>query len=181
MFQEKFNWEETLNYVNSLDDNHAKIKYLLEQKTKHQQENDWDLSNFERNCQFEIDKLKEFIALEKESPYTEKKAKQHSNSQMVLIFYYFFKQCGIEPRLDVDIAPIAKFIHLITNKEFTKTQNSDFYKKLQRAPNFKSDKGLINDLESIKPLFEKVQLNEVVKLIEQEINVARSEIKQNNP
>ena len=97
---------------------------------------------------------------------------------MVLIFYYFFKQNGLEPRVNIDISPIAKFIHLITGKEFNGVTSSDFYKKLQTAPNFKSDKGLINDLETIKPLFKVVQLNEVVKMIENEIDIARNEMKQ---
>jgi hypothetical protein len=103
---------------------------------------------------------------------------EYSNAQMVLIFYYFFKQNGLEPRVNIDISPIAKFIHLITGKEFKAVTSSDFYKKLQTVPNFKTDKELINDLEAIKPLFKMVQLNEVVKMIENEIDLARNEIKQ---
>jgi len=100
-----------------------------------------------------------------------------SNSQQVLIFYYFFKHSGLEPRKNIDIAPIAKFIHLITGKDFNSVNNSDFYKKLKTIPNFKSDKDLIKDLEIIKPLFAKVQLPEIVKMIENEIDLARVEIK----
>lgn len=100
-----------------------------------------------------------------------------NNSQLVLIFYYFFKYCGIEPRNTIDIAPMAKFIHLITGKEFTNTSNSDFYKKLQKVPNFKTEKELIKDLQRIKPLFERVQLSEIVKMIDNELDVARSEMK----
>ena len=102
----------------------------------------------------------------------------YTNSQLVLIFYYFFKQNGLEPRVNIDISPIAKFIHLITGKEFKAVTSSDFYKKLQTVPNFKTDKELINDLEAIKPLFKMVQLNEVVKMIENEIDLARNEMKQ---
>lgn len=99
-----------------------------------------------------------------------------TNSQVVLIFYFFFKYAGIEPRKDLDVAPIAKFIHLITGKNFTGTANSDVYKKLQKAPNFKTDKALIEDLKDIKSLFMKVELNEIVKMIDNEIDIARSEI-----
>lgn len=102
-----------------------------------------------------------------------------TNSQIVLLFYYFFKFNGLEPRKNVDIAPLAKFMHLITGKKFTQMSNSDFYKKLQHAPSFKSDGELIKDLTAIKPLFERVQLSEVVKMIENEIETAHTE-KQNN-
>jgi hypothetical protein len=103
---------------------------------------------------------------------------EYSNSQLVLIFYYFFKHNGLEPRVNIDIAPIAKFLHLVTGKEFTAVTNSDFYKKLQSVPNFKTDKTLIEDLQAIKPLFQKVQLNEIVKMIDNEIDLARNEMKQ---
>lgn len=103
----------------------------------------------------------------------------YSNSQLVLIFYYFFKQSGLEPRISIDIAPIAKFLHLVTGKDFKAITHSDIYKKLQKAPNVKSDKAIISDLESIKPLFQKVQLNEIVKMIDNEIEMARAESKRN--
>ena len=117
-----------------------------------------------------------------EQPATQPKAKPqlggYTNSQLVLIFYYFFKQNGLEPRVSIDISPMAKFIHLITGREFKAVTSSDFYKKLQTVPNFKTDKELINDLEAIKPLFKMVKLNEVVKMIENEIDLARNEMKQ---
>jgi len=103
---------------------------------------------------------------------------EYSNSQLVLIFYYFFKYSGIEPRVNTDIAPIAKFLHLITGKEFSNTQSSDFYKKLSKAPNHISDKSLIGDLNHIKPLFQKVELNEIVKMIDNEIDQCRTAIKE---
>ena len=102
-----------------------------------------------------------------------------TNSQIVLLFYYFFVYTGLKPRKEVDIAPLAKFMHIITGKDFTKVANSDFYKKLQKAPNFKSDRELIKDLTAIKPLFEKAQLAEIVKMIDNEIDIARTE-KQND-
>lgn len=103
---------------------------------------------------------------------------EFSNSQLVLIFYYFFKYVGIEPRVSIDIAPIAKFLHLITGKEFSNVQSSDLYKKLSKAPNHVSDKSLIIDLNRIKPLFQKVELNEIVKMIDNEIEQCRMAIKE---
>jgi hypothetical protein len=94
----------------------------------------------------------------------------YTKSGVALIFYYFFTHFGIEPRKGIDIAPIAKFIHLVLGKELTKIQNSDFYKLLRKTPDFNKAAGLREDLINIKPLFEDVGLNEVVKLIDEEIN-----------
>lgn len=112
------------------------------------------------------------------TPKAKPRLGEYSNSQLVLIFYYFFKYSGIEPRVNTDIAPIAKFLHLITGKEFSNTQSSDFYKKLSKAPNHVSDKSLIDDLNHIKPLFQKVELNEIVKMIDNEIDQCRTAIKE---
>jgi hypothetical protein len=99
----------------------------------------------------------------------------YTNSQLVLIFYYFLKNIGLDIRKEISMAPVAKFMHLVTGRDFTKTVNSEFYNKLKLAPNHKSDKELIKDLEFIKPLFSNVELNEVVKLIDAEIMVAKEE------
>ena len=112
------------------------------------------------------------------TPKAKPRLGEYSNSQLVLIFYYFFKYSGIEPRVSTDIAPIAKFLHLITGKEFSNTQSSDFYKKLSKAPNHVCDKSLIDDLNHIKPLFQKVELNEIVKMIDNEIDQCRTAIKE---
>jgi len=107
------------------------------------------------------------------TPETESRLGKYTNSQLVLIFYYFFKGLGIELRRDTDIAPIAKFLHLITGKKLSKIQNSDFYIKLSKAPNFNADKSLFDDLNYIKPSFEAVGLNNVVRLIDNEIDLCR--------
>lgn len=103
---------------------------------------------------------------------------EFTNSQLVLMFYYFFKHTGIEPRKSTDIAPVAKFLHMITGKKFSNIQCSDFYKKLSKAPNHKNDKSLRGDLIHIKPLFQMVNLNAIVKMIETEINQCSSELEQ---
>ena len=183
----KYDFERVKKHLETLTDAKAKIKYLIEIKTEYRQNTtDWDVwehrdgKTFDAKCEMEISKIKNLLSLEQ--PPTQPKAKPrlggYTNSQLVLIFYYFFKQNGLEPRVNIDISPIAKFIHLITGKEFKAVTSSDFYKKLQTVPNFKTDKELINDLEAIKPLFKMVQLNEVVKMIENEIDLARNEMKQ---
>lgn len=91
-----------------------------------------------------------------------------TNSQIVLIFHYFFKYQSINARDNTDIAPLAKFIHLVTGRAFTTTQNSAFYEKLRSAPNFNGNTQLKTDLEQIRPLFERVQLNAICKMIDNE-------------
>lgn len=192
-----YDFEEIKEYLETLPDPKEKIKFLVEIKTQYNQnlvdlnlwEEEDEESKFILMCEMEISKIKELLSLEQlqtqipleqlsTPPDTKFQLGRYTNSQIVLIFYYFFKHSRLEPRVNIDIAPIAKFIHLIIGKELTSITNSDFYKKLQAAPNFKTDKELINDLEAIKPLFKKVLLNEIVKMIENEIDIARAEIKQ---
>lgn len=184
----KYDFQKVKQHIETLATVKDKILYLTEIKTDFLQNESIDFFSedffsdipFDRKCELEIEKLNEVLKLEAHT--TTPKAKPqlggYTNAQLVLIFYYFFKQNGLEPRKNIDISPLAKFIHLITGKEFKAVTSSDFYKKLQTAPNFKTDKELINDLETIKPLFKIVQLNEVVKMIENEIDLARNEMKQ---
>ncbi len=179
-------WNRTVKHLESLQTINEKIKFLIKQKTDYKQSvsgfdfSDWNETPFDKKCELEIQKLRQYAELEA-TDFSSKSKQQlegFTNSQLVLIFYYFFKQNGLEPRINIDIAPIAKFIHLVTGKEFKATTHSDFYTKLRTVPNFKTDKELINDLEFIKPMFQSVQLNEIVKMIENEIDKARNEIKQ---
>ncbi len=180
---DKYDWDKTKEYLTALPDTTEKIKYLITRKTEYEQQDSGILefgTSFAQKCQLEINKLEALKKLEPKTIIpvrTKPQLGQYTNSQLVLIFYYFFKNNGLEPRKSIDIAPIAKFLHLVTGKEFKTVVSSDFYKKLQKVPNFKSDKELINDLEAIKPLFQKVQLTEIVKMIDNEIDLARSELR----
>jgi hypothetical protein len=178
----EYNWNKTIIHLETLPELKDKIVYLLTQKTRYKQESGYDFEhpNFGEKCELEISKINNLLSLEQlaTQPKAKPQLEGYTNSQLVLIFYYFFKQNGLEPRVSIDISPLAKFIHLITGREFKAVTSSDFYKKLQTVPNFKTDKELINDLEAIKPLFKKVQLIEVVKMIENEIDLARNEMKQ---
>jgi hypothetical protein len=98
----------------------------------------------------------------------------YTNGQIVLIFYYFYEYCKLKT-IVIDKTTLAKFIHLVVDKEFTTTTNSDIYNKLSKAPNFGGDKKLIENLEIIKPLFEKVKLDEIVKMINNELITAHKE------
>lgn len=100
--------------------------------------------------------------------------------QVILIFDYFFKSCGIETRTNIDVSAMARFLHLITKKNFTNLQNSEIYLKLRKVPNFKSDKNLLKDLEKIKPLFENCGLKDCIEEINNEIGRCLNEIDKKN-
>ena len=187
--QPEYDFQKVKQHIETLATVKDKIKYLIEIKTDYKQNtNDNDLfvwaykdgKTFDAKCDMEIDKLQRLFKLETATttPKAKPRLGEYSNSQLVLIFYYFFKYSGIEPRVNTDIAPIAKFLHLVTGKEFSNTQSSDFYKKLSKAPNHISDKSLIDDLNHIKPLYQKVELNEIVKMIDNEIDQCRTAIKE---
>ena len=184
----RYDFKKVKLHLNTLQDRSKKIQYLIEIKNEYQQDiltnsgyENIEQGTFDQKCDMEIVKLRELSSLEQplNNPKSQQQFDRFTNSQIVLIFYYFFKFNGLEPRVSIDIAPIAKFIHLITGKDFTTIPNSDFYKKLKSVPNFKSDKDLMIDLEVIKPFFKTVQLNEIVKMIENEIDQARTELNQN--
>jgi hypothetical protein len=112
-----------------------------------------------------------------EEPQQSKDSPNLTNSQLVLIYYYFFKQYGLEPRKDISVSPLARFIHLTTGKNFSEIQNSDVYKKLRDAPNFKTDEELVKDLNVIRPLFAKCGFNDILQSIDNEIDIAKNEMK----
>jgi hypothetical protein len=102
-----------------------------------------------------------------------------TTSQLVLAFYYGLKSCGIHPRVNVDIAFIARLMHLATAKPYTDVHNSEFYKRLRYAPNFKTDRTLIKDLEVIKGRLLELGLKEAASLVGNEIILALQEISNN--
>lgn len=181
--EHNYNFQKVKQHIETLATVKDKIKYLIEISTDFlQNKSSWyfDLDTpFDIKCGLEIKKLNDVLKLETTTtPKVDPRLGEYTNSQLVLIFYYFFKYSGIELRRNTNIAPIAKFLHLITGKEFSNTQNSDFYKKLSKAPNHIVDRSLIDDLNYIKPLFQKVQLNEIVKMIDNEIDQCRTAIKE---
>ena len=118
-----------------------------------------------------LDSVKMYRLIHKltERSFTKNLIYNCTSSQLVLIFYYSFKYLGIEPRVNINISSAAKLAHLILNKEFSSINNSDIYKKFQQAPHLKNSKELTKDLEVIKPLFQKAQLNGIVKILDKEM------------
>lgn len=180
-----FNWPKTILHANSITDLKSRAVYLLERKAACDILNTSQGVDFVKNCQIEIDKLRSIIELNPGHSENNYQASNFmatfTNNQVVLIFHYFMKFINVSIGNQIDRSSVAKFIHLILNKEFTNVSNSDIYDRLGSAPNSTNDTTLIGDLKIIRPLFEKVQLDVIVKFIDDELSMARSEKKRNQP
>jgi len=77
---------------------------------------------------------------------------------------------GQELRGAVDLADIARYMHLLTGKKYTNIYNSDLYKKLQTVPESKGTQSMRKDLQILHALFTQVELDEVAQLIQSVIN-----------
>lgn len=174
-------FQQVLEHIKILDNTEEKIYYLNKEKTRYMQDNwvnfnpDYPTdSHFIYNCELEINRLKERLDTNKRMP--ENPSGTHlahlTNSQVVLIFYYFYQHIGLILRKDSNVSDLARFMHLLMGKKYASINSSDYYKKLRNnAPNFKSDNELKKDLLIIKPLFQQAELKEIVKMIDNEINM----------
>ena len=99
-----------------------------------------------------------------------------TQTQWVLVYYYFLKYLGIEVRKNTNIVLVARFIHLATGTKYTKIQNSDINKKLAKVPNINTNKELVKDLTTIKSLFLEFDMKEVLQLIDSEIVKFKKEL-----
>ena len=123
-------------------------------------------------------KLNSGLQEQNEVEYNEEGKRYLSNSQWVLVFHYgySFLTGGLDPRLSSNLTDFARFIHLIGKKKpMLKPTSSEIYTKLQKAPNFKNDQYLIQDLVHIKDLFLKHGINGAAKLVENEIDITKKE------
>ena len=95
-----------------------------------------------------------------------------TNNQKALVFYYFLRVCGVNPRVTVDLSTIARGTHLLLGKEFTTIDNSSLYKFLHAVPDFNNPQALLRDFAHIQPLFAKVGLKEALQLMEHDLALA---------
>lgn len=92
--------------------------------------------------------------------------------QLLAIFYLLKTGFAIEHRDTHSVSAVAQLVHLLTGTKFTTTQNSDIYKKYASMPNYNKGEQLIADLQFIQPYFNRLNMQEAVQLIEEEINRA---------
>jgi hypothetical protein len=104
------------------------------------------------------------IQLTDQLPVTEnsEKMKEFTTARQVLAVHYLLKYSNVK---NVDKTEIARFIQFLTGKNF-----DNIYKKLQN-PFKTNDKSLKEDLRFVREYFERLGMSEVVKMINNELNV----------
>lgn len=113
---------------------------------------------------------------EQEAEESEQSDKIITQARQLLSIYYFLKSFGIEARDTASVSAVAQFIHLLTRTTYTSLQNSEIYKKYRQMPNYKKDAQLLEDLKFIRPYFERLQIEEAIKLIDEETARATREL-----
>lgn len=99
------------------------------------------------------------------------------NNQIALLFYFLLKELEVDLKLKGRQTTVAKFLHLLTGKEFTGTNNSVFYDLIRKAPDTKKDPNKTkSDLQQVLLLFNKVNLeaNEI-EIAKKQVENFRSE------
>jgi hypothetical protein len=165
----KFDFGEVKKHLETLPDTKEKIKFLLEIKTENQQmvQFDFNIPSFAEKCELEIQKLKQQMALEKanRSPaesHSEsiKRNPEFTTARQVLAVHYLLRHAKAP---NVNKTEIARFIEFLTGKNY-----DSIYKKV-REPLKLKDNEAKKDLEFVKGYFLKLELPEVVRMIDNEI------------
>jgi hypothetical protein len=109
----------------------------------------------------------------KEESLGDQPDKEITRSRQMLVVYYLLKAgFNIEHRKSSNVSDVAKFIHLMTGTKFNGLSNSDIYKKYKAIPFHKEGAMLIKDLKFIRPYFESLEINEAVKMINEDVEKA---------
>lgn len=97
-----------------------------------------------------------------------------STGLQVLAIHYLLKACGLEST--EHITETAKLVQFLTGKEAgaKRIQDTNIYKKV-RQPFKLKDKSVMQDLQTIRPLFVNLGLDKVVELIDHEIKTCQGE------
>lgn len=99
--------------------------------------------------------------------------KESTEMQQLLALHYLLKAgFNIEARGSNSVSELTQLAHLLLGKKFTTLQNSSIYKKYKKLPNFDSASQLIKDLKHIKPYFERLDLKNIVELINKDLKEA---------
>ena len=81
-----------------------------------------------------------------------------SRSQQVLWAYFLFRLMGLKLRVNVEVAIVTRFLHIVNRIKLDDYKNSYYYKLVSKAPYVKEDKNLLRDLETIRFHFQKSNL-----------------------
>ncbi len=98
---------------------------------------------------------------------------QFTQNERTLALYVLLESLGFRQGLNEDRTTLAALYHLIMDKNFndsTKIKNSNIYKALGSVPNVVNDPAKLSKyLKNIRPIFEKANMEEALKLIDEKI------------
>ncbi len=125
-----------------------------------------------------LDREPQFPTTENESK--EENEKESTEMQQLLALHYLLKVgFNMEARGSNSVSELTQLAHLLLGKKFTTLQNSSIYKKYKKLPNYDSPSQLIKDLKRIRPYFEKLDLKNIVELINKDLKEAEIDKKTN--
>ena len=88
----------------------------------------------------------------------------------VLVMHYLLEEAGIVKRNTTSITAVTNLLHMLLNiKPPKRIQDSNIYKYVSKAPNYKEDSELVKDLRYIRDYFEKLNAKKIVDSINSEI------------
>ena len=99
---------------------------------------------------------------------------QVTRNQQVLLYYYFLKMGGIDPRVDAHVSSCAELLHGLTGFPYNEIGNSELYKKLKNPLDNASPKTVIKDLEYVLSVFKKLNHDRILLEIEKDIKGLKS-------
>lgn len=174
--RDRFDFAKVKQHLKTLPDAKAKIIYLLEEKTEFAQKFstnpmfDWPSNepSFSEKCELEIQKLRQQMALEKPSRKQSDSSSEaiqrnadFTTARQVLAVYYLLRYVKVQ---NVNKTEVARFIEFLTGKNY-----DSIYKKV-REPLKLKDSEAKKDLKFVRAYFLKLELSEIVKMIDEEID-----------
>lgn len=124
------------------------------------EKNDIDTPEYDTlNNDFKLSTIND-IPEEFESHNNEPKSREHTTSRQTLALHFMFKYMQVT---NVDKTEVARFFQFLTGKSF-----DNIYKRV-RDPYRENNKTLKSDLKYIREYFNKLEMFEIVKMINNEI------------
>jgi hypothetical protein len=120
--------------------------------------NNWDV--YRNKIKKQKQALHKEITEEIETNFTDQKSSDFTTSRQILALHYMFKYMQVK---NVDKTETARFFQFITGKSF-----DNIYKRV-RDPLRENNKTLKSDLKYIREYFNKLEMLEIVKMINNEI------------
>ena len=173
------------NRILSIKDYYTEEEYnKLESNEDLTEEDIYELTFSMRNF---LDGELHFLYLDQEPQFSasdniskEEGDKESSEMQQLLAFHYLLKAgFNVEARGSNSVSELTQLAHLLLGKKYTSLQNSSIYKKYKKLPNFDSTTQLIKDLKHIRPYFERLELKNVVEIINKDLKEAEADKKLN--